>query len=153
MLSYKKAVEQYGTDKPDLRFGDKLISANHIFSQSEQQLFSNALMHQKSIKVCFTSHATKKADLTALETIAQQYNTRLMVLKYTDENTCTGSLKSKITTTEFSELQKLLNPHQKTGTYFFIIDTPEKANFALGAVRAKFADLFYNFDDNDYEFV
>jgi len=34
-LSYEKAITEYGSDKPDLRFGMKLYALNEIFSKSE----------------------------------------------------------------------------------------------------------------------
>lgn len=42
-LPYKDAMELYGSDKPDLRFDLKLVKLNHIFSNSNFRLFSDAI--------------------------------------------------------------------------------------------------------------
>lgn len=42
-LQYKDAMELYGSDKPDLRIDLKLVKLNHIFSNSNFRLFSDAI--------------------------------------------------------------------------------------------------------------
>lgn len=42
-LKYKDAMELYGSDKPDLRIDLKLVKLNHIFSNSNFRLFSDAI--------------------------------------------------------------------------------------------------------------
>src|SRR5512144_1148534 len=42
-LSYREAVEKYGSDKPDLRFGMELIDVSDIFAKSEFKVFQSAL--------------------------------------------------------------------------------------------------------------
>ena len=42
-LSHHDAVEKYGTDKPDMRFGVELVDVSDIFAQSEFRVFKSAL--------------------------------------------------------------------------------------------------------------
>jgi aspartyl-tRNA synthetase len=42
-FSYREAVERYGTDKPDLRFGMELIEVSDIFAASDFRVFQSAL--------------------------------------------------------------------------------------------------------------
>jgi aspartyl-tRNA synthetase len=42
-LSYREAVEKYGTDKPDLRFGIELIEVSDIFAKSDFKVFQSTL--------------------------------------------------------------------------------------------------------------
>ncbi|MGE5375878.1 MAG: aspartate--tRNA ligase, partial [Bacteroidota bacterium] len=42
-LSHREALEKYGTDKPDLRFGMELIEVNDIFAKSEFRVFQSAI--------------------------------------------------------------------------------------------------------------
>ncbi|MFZ5888779.1 MAG: aspartate--tRNA ligase [Chloroflexota bacterium] len=42
-LSYREAVERYGTDKPDLRFGMELVDVSEVFAGSGFKVFQSAL--------------------------------------------------------------------------------------------------------------
>ncbi|KAH7427214.1 hypothetical protein KP509_10G034400 [Ceratopteris richardii] len=42
-LTYKEAMDYYGSDKPDLRFGLQLVDVTNLFKGSSFQLFSNAI--------------------------------------------------------------------------------------------------------------
>ncbi|MGE5250615.1 MAG: aspartate--tRNA ligase [Bacteroidota bacterium] len=42
-LSYRDAVERYGSDKPDLRFGMELLDVSDIFAKSKFRVFQSAL--------------------------------------------------------------------------------------------------------------
>ncbi len=42
-LSYREAVEKYGSDKPDLRFGMELLDVGGVFAKSEFKVFQSAL--------------------------------------------------------------------------------------------------------------
>jgi aspartyl-tRNA synthetase len=42
-LSYREAVERYGTDKPDLRFGMELVDLSDVFAGSGFKVFQSAL--------------------------------------------------------------------------------------------------------------
>ena len=43
MLSYTEAIEKYGSDKPDLRFGMQLMDVSDIFAKSDFRVFQSAL--------------------------------------------------------------------------------------------------------------
>lgn len=49
-LAYREAVEKYGTDKPDLRFGMELMDVGDIFARSEFKVFQSALENGGIIK-------------------------------------------------------------------------------------------------------
>jgi aspartyl-tRNA synthetase len=49
-LSYAEAVERFGTDKPDMRFGMELYPASDIFASSEFMVFQNTLKSGGVIK-------------------------------------------------------------------------------------------------------
>ncbi len=49
-LSYSEAMNRFGCDKPDLRFGLELINVTDIFAKSQFQVFQNALCKSGSIR-------------------------------------------------------------------------------------------------------
>ncbi len=42
-MTYKEAMENYGSDKPDTRFGLKIVDLSDVFAHSEFKVFSDAL--------------------------------------------------------------------------------------------------------------
>src|ERR1044071_1651595 len=63
-LSYREAVEKYGSDKPDLRFGMELIDMSDVFAKSEFRVFKSALETGGVVK-CIV--APKSADMSRKE--------------------------------------------------------------------------------------
>lgn len=58
-IPYAVAMEQYGTDKPDLRFGMKLIELSDIFKDSEFGVFKNAVVNGGAVKaICVKNGAS-----------------------------------------------------------------------------------------------
>lgn len=50
-IPYRDALEKYGTDKPDLRFGLEMINVSDIFEASELKVFSAAVRTGGAVKV------------------------------------------------------------------------------------------------------
>jgi len=63
-LSYIEAVEKYGSDKPDLRFGMELYDVSDIFAKSDFRVFQSALEAGGVIK-CIVASAS--ADMSRRE--------------------------------------------------------------------------------------
>ena len=42
-LSFEEAMEKYGSDKPDLRFGLQMVTLNNVFSKSEFKVFRDSV--------------------------------------------------------------------------------------------------------------
>src|SRR5689334_16493394 len=63
-ISYREAIETYGTDKPDLRFGMELIDVSDVFAKSEFRVFQSTLEAGGVIK-CIV--APRSADISRKE--------------------------------------------------------------------------------------
>ncbi|NWG05516.1 MAG: aspartate--tRNA ligase [Chloroflexi bacterium] len=63
-LSYREAMEKYGTDKPDLRFGMELTDVSDVFANSGFKVFKSALETGGVVK-CIV--APKAADMSRKE--------------------------------------------------------------------------------------
>lgn len=50
-IPYREAMETYGTDKPDIRFGLGMVDASDIFADSEFKVFSGAIKNGGAVKV------------------------------------------------------------------------------------------------------
>jgi aspartyl-tRNA synthetase len=60
-IPYREAVEKYGTDKPDLRYGLEIQDCTDIFAHSELKVFSAQVTTGGVIKVIRLPHADQQA--------------------------------------------------------------------------------------------
>jgi len=141
LLTFAEAVDTYGSDKPDLRFGMKLFNVSDIFSASSFMVFQNTLKSGGVIKCLVApgcAQYTRKEvdDLTGF--IKEQGAKGLATLALTPEGV-KGTAQKFITPAEVTAL------NERTGSkegdlILFVADTKAVANKALGALRLHFRD-------------
>jgi aspartyl-tRNA synthetase len=140
-LSHHEALERYGSDKPDLRFGMELVDASEIFAKSEFKVFQGALAAGGVIK-CIV--APKSADMSrkevdALTEVVKTLGAKGMpTLAFTAEGV-KGSA-SKFVTAEEAEALKSKTGAKEGDLILFASDARAVANKVLGGLRLWFRD-------------
>ena len=138
-ISYRDAMETYGSDKPDLRFGMELIELTDVFANTEFGVFKNA----ECIKaICVKDGASlSRKQIDQFTDIAKSEGAGgLAYITYQD-----GEAKSPIA--KFLSETELTAIEQKTGAadgdaVFFGADTRPVVNAVLGRLRNEFATHF-----------
>ena len=138
-ISYRDAMETYGSDKPDLRFGMELIELTDVFANTEFGVFKNA----ECIKaICVKNGASlSRKQIDQFTDIAKSEGAGgLAYITYQD-----GEAKSPIA--KFLSEAELTAIQQKTGAadgdaVFFGADTRPVVNAVLGRLRNEFAAHF-----------
>ena len=138
-ISYRDAMETYGSDKPDLRFGMELIELTDVFSETEFGVFKNA----ECIKaICVKNGASlSRKQIDNFTNIAKSEGAGgLAYITYQD-----GEAKSPIA--KFLSEKELADIQQKTGAVdgdavFFGADSRSVVNTVLGRLRNEFASHF-----------
>ena len=138
-ISYRDAMETYGSDKPDLRFGMELIELTDVFSETEFGVFKNA----ECIKaICVKNGASlSRKQIDNFTNIAKSEGAGgLAYITYQD-----GEAKSPIV--KFLSEKELADIQQKTGAVdgdavFFGADSRSVVNAVLGRLRNEFASHF-----------
>ena len=138
-ISYRDAMETYGSDKPDLRFGMELIELTDVFANTEFGVFKNA----ECIKaICVKNGASlSRKQIDQFTDIAKSEGAGgLAYITYQD-----GEAKSPIA--KFLSEAELTAIQQKTGAadgdaVFFGADTRPVVNAVLGRLRNEFATHF-----------
>ncbi len=135
-LRYAEAIERYGSDKPDLRFGLELLDLSAAVQGAEFRVFTEALITGGAVKAILLPAGAKysRSQLTELEKQAQSLGAKgLIWAKFTD-----GGMESPIA--------KFLSPQivaqlQKTsaaraGDLLLMVAGDRKlANAVLGQLR------------------
>ena len=138
-ISYRDAMETYGSDKPDLRFGMELIELTDAFAETEFGVFKNA----ECIKaICVKNGASlSRKQIDNFTNIAKSEGAGgLAYITYQD-----GEAKSPIA--KFLSEKELADIQQKTGAVdgdavFFGADSRSVVNAVLGRLRNEFASHF-----------
>lgn len=152
-LKYVDAMNDYGSDKPDLRFDNKLIDLNDIFKNTEFKIFKDILDKGGAIKgLLINNHVFSRKDIDKLTEFVKIYKAKaLAYLKY-DEGSFSGSLNNALSEKEKDDLKNILNLKDKD-TLFIIGDDLKIAQVALGALRSKLGNELGLVDKDKYAFV
>ena len=159
-IPYAEAMERYGSDKPDLRFGMELVDLTSVFSRTEFGVFKNA----ECIKaICVSGGANlSRKQIDTFTAIAKSegagglaYITveRLpdLGLNSVDPVSAMSGLKSPIL--KFFSSEEVMGVLEATGVQsgdaiFFGADTRVTVNAVLGRLRNEFATHFNLKDPN-----
>lgn len=148
-IPYKQAMEDYGTDKPDLRYDMKLTDLSDVLKATEFGVFKNTLKSGGVVKAIRVENAAtlSRSQIEKFTNIAKAEGAGgLAYISY--EN---GESKSPIA--KFLSESELAKIKEKMGakdgdTVFFGTDKREMVNKVLGRLRTEFADYFELKDPN-----
>jgi aspartyl-tRNA synthetase len=144
-IPYQEAIEKYGSDKPDLRFGMELIELTEELKDTEFAVFKNAEVVKA---ICVKDGASlSRSQIDKFTEIAKSEGAG--GLAYITKKD--GQLQSPIA--KFLKPEELEAIASKTdisenGIAFFGADTRSKVNKVLGRLRNEFAAHFNLKDPN-----
>lgn len=144
-IPYEVAMEKYGSDKPDLRFGMELIDLNDALAETEFGVFKNSEC-VKAICVKNGASLSRKQIDNFTEIAKSEGAGGLAYITYSE-----GEAKSPIV--KFLSENELSKIKEETGAedgdaIFFGADKREVVNKVLGRLRNEFA-TFFNLKNND----
>lgn len=142
-ISYRQAMDEYGSDKPDLRFDMRLVDLSDDLRGTEFGVFKNTIDGGGVVKAVRVESGAQlsRSQIDAFTEIAKSEGAGgLAYIMY--EN---GEAKSPIA--KFLSETELAAIKDRTGAQdgdavFFGSDTRDKVNKVLGRLRSEFADHF-----------
>lgn len=143
-MTYVEAMDRFGVDKPDLRFGYELVDISDLVVDSEFKVFSGAVENGGSVRLINIegkeAEFTRK-DITKLEDVAKTYGAKgLAWMKFTPEG-ITSPIAKFFDEAKLEELK--LRANAKVGDLLlFVADKNSIVYDALGNLRNHAADKF-----------
>ncbi|GAA6744552.1 aspartate--tRNA ligase [Thermus brockianus] len=134
-LPYSEAMERYGSDKPDLRFGLELREVGHLFRDSPFQLFRQA----ESVKALSAPKALSRKEVAELEAVAKRHGAGGLAFARVEEGGFSGSVAKFLDPVREALLQA--TGARPGDTLLFVAASRKVAAEALGQVRLALADL------------
>ena len=145
-MTYREAMERFGTDKPDMRFGYELRDVTPIAKASDFRIFKQA---DKVVALLWQDELSRK-EIEELETIAKEAGVGGLVFMRVKDGTIAGGVSKYFSEELQKGLLKLLDV-RGDGTILMTAGDWKPTLEAMGAVRSK---LIERLDPpNEYKFV
>ena len=139
-MDYSEAIESYGSDKPDLRFGYKIQDVTELFIDSEFKVFADNTTDGRSVRaINFTGLEEKysRKQLDKLTDFVKDYGLKgLSYIKFNES--MQSSIKKFLTDEVIDGLTEKLDA--KDGDLIFLAADKDRTVLeGLGALRVKIA--------------
>ncbi|MSS00693.1 aspartate--tRNA ligase [Floccifex porci] len=135
-LTYKEAMNRFGSDKPDNRFGMELQELTDVFKNSSFQVFKKCIESNgyiKGIVVNDFAHISRK-EIDKWTNLAKKNGAKGLVTLKAQNHTLTGSASKFLSEDEIQALYDTCKL-KENDVLFIVSDTWNKTCNALGALR------------------
>ncbi|MDD3243099.1 MAG: aspartate--tRNA ligase [Eubacteriales bacterium] len=154
-LTYQQAMERYGSDKPDTRFGMEIMDIAPAVKDCELKVFQDAIAQNGRVcainaKGCAKTFSRKELD--ALGEIVKTYRAKGMIWFLLEE----GGVRSSISKFLTSEVTAAITAQagMETGDALFIVAGEAATTYtALGALRLELAERLKLIPEGKHELL
>ena len=139
-LTYAQAINRYGKDNPDVRFGMELVDLTSILINSGFKLFGEVAASGgiiKAIKVEQAASLSRK-DLDGLKDFVEIYGAKGLAWAKVNAADWTSPIFKFLKPEEVEGIAKTMNA-KEGDVIFFVADTPRIVNDSLGNLRIHLA--------------
>ncbi len=154
-LPYKEAMDRFGSDKPDTRFGLELVNVSDIVKDSGFQVFSSVVKNGGSVRAinakgCVDKFARREID--ALVDFVKIYGAKGMAWISMKEDGMQSPITKFFTDDEMAALMK--HTGAETGDIIFFVGDKDKVVYdSLGALRLKLARKLELIDESKWDLL
>ncbi|UPA17932.1 aspartate--tRNA ligase [Borrelia puertoricensis] len=153
-MTYKHAMNTYGSDKPDIRYELLIQDMSKHFKQSSFNVFKDILKNKGTIKALIIknqAHNFSRSKINNLEEHAKIYKTSGLYFAKIENNEFLGGIAKFLNKIK----QTLLQTYslENNDIIFFIADSWKTACKAMGQIRIKIANELNLTNKNTFEFL
>ncbi len=154
-MPYREAMDRFGSDKPDVRFGFELNDISEIVKDSEFKVFAGAVAEGGSVRAINVKGGAKfsRKEIDSLTEFAKTYKARgLAWLKWAETGEISSSYAKFLTEKENEDIKSALGA--EAGDLILIVADKNKVVFdSLGALRCECAKRLGLLDPMDFKFL
>lgn len=154
-LTYQEAMEKYGSDKPDLRFGLELVDVTDAVKKSSFEVFTKIIKEKGKVKCINAKKCANfsRNDLDELIEFVKIYGAKGMAWMKVAENGLESNIVKYFDEKVQKELVKDVNA-KKDDLLLFVADHKHHiVDIALGHLRNELARRLKLADDKEHNFV
>jgi aspartyl-tRNA synthetase len=149
-MTYKEAMEKYGSDKPDLRFDLPIVDISDIVKDSGFSVFSSAIKNKgvvRALHVPGFASTPRSFIETKLVPLTKEWGAKGLAYFILEKDGVKSPLTKFMSEQEIAEIIK--TTHAQTGdVIFFGADAPAKVAAVLGNLRSFLGDYLQLKDPN-----
>ena len=154
-LPYREAMDRFGSDKPDTRFGLELVNVSDIVANTGFQVFSSVVKNGGSVRAinakgCVDKFARREID--ALVDFVKIYGAKGIAWISMKEEGMQSPITKFFTDEEMDALLKRVGA--ETGDIIFFVGDKDKIVYdSLGALRLKLAKKLGLIDESKWDLL
>lgn len=154
-LTWKEAMEKYGSDKPDTRFGLELFDVSDIMAASTFEAFKSVVEKGgtvRAIKIPGIAGYSRK-EMDDVRNLAISYGAKgLAWITYMEDGTVKSPVFKFLTQEQIDEIQKRADA-QKGDIVFFVADAHKVVFDVLGRFRLHFGERLGMIDKSQHDLL
>ena len=154
-IPYKEAMDRFGSDKPDTRFGLEFVNVSDIVEKSEFKVFASVVKNGGSVRAINAKGCVDKfprRQIDALVDFVKIYGAKGMAWISMKEDGIQSPITKFFTQDELDAL--LERTDAKTGDLIFFVGDKDKVVFdSLGNLRLKLAETLGLIDESIYDLL
>ncbi len=151
-ITYADAMNRYGSDKPDTRFGLELKDISHVVKSCEFKVFSSVCESGGSVRAICVSASIPRKQIDAYGEFVKTYGAKGLAWINLKEEGITSPIAKFLSKKELADIIETVGA--KTGDVIFIVADKDKVVFdSLGALRLKVAKALGLIDENVFDFL
>ncbi len=154
-MPYDEAMERFGSDKPDIRFGFELVDATEILADSTFKVFSGTIAsggHVRGINVKGYADSFSRKDITKLEDFVSHYGAKGLAWLKTTDGELAGPIAKFLSDEEKTKLMTAFDAADGD-LLFFVADKPQVVFDSLGALRVEVAKRLDLLDKSEFKLL
>lgn len=151
-MTWHEAMERFGSDKPDTRFGLELVDLSDAVTECNFKVFKNALEGGSVRAICVRNGAEKfsRKELDAFADFVKDYGAKGLAWSALKTGGVTSSFYKFLSENEISEIEKKLCAGEND-LILVIADNKNKVVFdSLGALRCHIAKKLDIINEDEY---
>lgn len=154
-ISYDEAMERYGSDKPDTRFGFELVDLGEIVKDCDFKVFTGALEsggRVKAININAGADKFTRKEIDKLAEAVKSYGAKGLAWIKVAEDDITSPIAKFFDKAKISEILEVMEA--KTGDLILIVADKASVVFdSLGFLRRHIAGRLGLLDDTVFDFI
>ncbi|WP_088013658.1 aspartate--tRNA ligase [Gottfriedia acidiceleris] len=154
-MSYEVAMNRYGSDKPDTRFGLELIDVSSFAKESGFKVFTSAVENGGQVKCLNVKGQAanySRKDIDGLQEYASRYGAKGLAWLKLEEDGFKGPIAKFFSEEEFATLKLAVEAEVGDLILFVASDASVVAN-SLGALRLKLGKDLDLIDQSKFNFL
>lgn len=155
-MPWKEAMERFGSDKPDLRFGFEICDISDIAANCSFKVFHDTVQNGGTVRLInLNGYANKftRKEIDALADFVKTYRAKGLAWMKLSDGAMTSSFAKFLTEEEIEAIKKKVDA--KDGDLLFVVADADKqtALVSLGALRCELAKRLGLAKKDDYKLL